>query len=259
MRILFFGDVVGLPGMKALEKSLRKLIKDYDADFVIVNGENASRGKGLTERDYLSLLDYGADCITLGNHYHSKKNIDDYIDDADNLVRPLNLKDYGYGSGSISFNIEGVEIRVTNILGEAFMKEEVISPIKAMENLLEQEEPCIHIVDFHGESTSEKKVFASYFDGRVSAVLGTHTHVQTNDAQILKGGSAFCSDVGMCGDPDGIIGFDAESVINKIVLGGEEPFMINDEARMMVNGIFLDIDEETYLAKEIKTINRIIL
>ena len=257
MRILFFGDIVGKVGRDAVHLSLPKLVKKYGVDFVIANGENASHGKGLTESNYHFLVESGVDCVTLGNHYHGKSQIDYYIDDADNLVRPLNLKGYALGEGSAVFTVNGLDVRVTNVMGQAFMNEEVEDPIKMMEDLLEETKPCIHIVDFHADSTSEKAIFGHFFDGRVTAVLGTHTHVATNDAHILEGGTAFQSDVGICGDPDGVIGFEKESVINRIVYG-EGRFELNDKARMMINAVLIDVDELTYKATAITPIVSIV-
>lgn len=253
MKILFFGDIVGKVGRNAVHLSLPKLIKKYGVDFVIANGENASHGKGLTESNYNFLTESGVDCVTLGNHWHAKQQIDYYIEDADYLVRPINIKNYSLGSGSSTFTCNGVEIRVTNVLGQAFMSEDVEDPIASMEDLLEANEPCIHIVDFHGESTSEKAIFGHYFDGRVTAVLGTHTHVATNDAHILEGGTAFMSDVGMCGDPDGVIGFEKESVINRIVFG-EGRFGLDDDARMQINAALIEVDEYSLKAISITPI-----
>lgn len=257
MKILFLGDIVGRIGREAVSSLLPKLVKEYDVDFVIANGENASHGKGLTEHNYEELLDAGVDCITLGNHWHSKDQIDDYIDEADELVRPLNLLNYDHGTGSAVFDVDGVEVRVTNLLGQAFLTETVASPFFALSSLVKSEHSVIHIVDFHAESTSEKAILAYGFDGQVSAVLGTHTHVQTNDAHVLPNGTAFMSDVGMCGAADSVIGFQKDSVINKIVYGQNGPFQIDDNAVPMVNGILLDIDPVTGLCQNTKIIRYI--
>ncbi|MCR4561783.1 MAG: TIGR00282 family metallophosphoesterase [Bacilli bacterium] len=248
MRILFYGDVVGEVGRNAVHFSLPHLVEKYGVDFVIVNGENATHGRGLNEKHYNFLVDSGADCITLGNHWHDTRDFDDYVDDAEILVRPLNLLDYEQGQGSIAFDINGVEVRVTNILGVAFMKETVISPYQSMEELLHSEdyEPCIHIVDFHADSTSEKAIFANYFDGRVSAVLGTHTHVQTNDSRILEHGTGFMTDVGCCGDHGGIIGYDRDSTVNIMVKGVNAHFSINESAKMFIDAVIMDFDDLTH-------------
>ncbi|MCR5491318.1 MAG: YmdB family metallophosphoesterase [Bacilli bacterium] len=251
MRIIFLGDIVGRIGVLGASDVLDFLRRKLKPDFVIVNGENASKGKGLTEHDFKSLVAAGADCVTLGNHYRSKDQIDEYIDDCPNLIRPLNLIDYKKGVGSATFDVNGVEVQVTNLLGQSFMKEEVDNPIESFENLLDEHRAIVHIVDYHAEASSEKAIFAHYFDGIVTAVLGTHTHVQTADAQILPQGTAFMTDVGYCGAYPSIIGFDPGSVIDKIV-NNYGRFGIDDSAQVMVNGALLDIDEETGLAKSIR-------
>lgn len=255
MNILFLGDVVGKRGRIAVGLSLSNLIKKYKVDFVILNGENASHGRGLTEDDYSYFLSLGVDAITLGNHWHSKPEIDDYISKADNLIRPLNLFHYDLGSGSSVFLCNGVEVRVTNVLGQSFMKEEVREPLLSIKSVINNNSNCIHIVDFHGESTSEKQIAAYILDGRITALVGTHTHVQTNDARILPNGTGFICDAGMCGDPDGVIGFEKSSVINKIVLGQKGRFEIPESGRLMVNGVLIEADEKTYKSKSIKVIN----
>jgi len=259
VRILFYGDIVGKVGRNAVHLSLNKLVEKHHIDFVIANGENATHGKGLSERDYHFLIDSGVDCVTLGNHWHSRQEIDEYLDDAEQLVRPLNLLNYHHGVGSAVYDVDGVSVRVTNILGTFAMTETVGAPVPALEALLKEEtEPCIHIVDYHADSTSEKAIFAYVFDGRVSAVIGTHTHVQTADARVLPNGTAFESDVGMCGDGGGIIGFEKRSVINKMVYGEKTPFAIDEKAPMMVNAIVLDIDELTLKCRSVETINEVV-
>ena len=259
MRILFYGDIVGKVGRNAIHLSLPRLVNKYQIDFVIANGENASHGKGLLEKHYKELIDDGVDCLTLGNHWHSKAQIDSYIDEADQLVRPLNLLKYPHGVGSALVDVGGVPIRVTNILLQSFMTEEVEHPVCSLKKLLlEENEPCIHFVDIHGESTSEKQIFAYEFEGLVTAIVGTHTHVQTNDARILEGGTAYLSDVGMCGDPDGVIGFERKSVMNKILGGQTGAFQIDENAKMMVNACIIDIDDDTFEATKIQTIHQIV-
>lgn len=253
MRILFFGDIVGEVGRKAVLNNVEKLIKKYQIDFVIANGENATHGKGLIERHYLELTNGGVDCITLGNHYLSKNQILDYIDDATCLVRPLNLSKRIGGEGSVLFEVNGSLIRVTNILGEAFMQEEVSSPYYSFKQLLDSldNENSIHIVDYHAETTSEKIAFGYAFDGEVSAVIGTHTHVQTNDAHILENGTGFITDAGMCGDANGILGFEKHSVMNKTLFGEKSKFEIDVNGQQMINAVVIDVDEITKKCREI--------
>ena len=253
MKILFIGDVVGRVGRRMLKEKIPYYVDKYEIDFVIANGENASHGKGLTRNQYFELLDAGVDAITLGNHYMSKSEILRYINQVDRLIRPYNLLKEFPGEGSVVFEVNGVSIRVTNLLGSAFMNEEVNAPYYSILNLLsDEEEPAtIHIVDFHAEATGEKQSLAFALDGKVSAVLGTHTHVQTNDAHVLPRGTAFISDVGMTGFADGVLGSTAETVVNKIVYGQQSKFQVPDEGRGVFSAVVLDIDDITGLANQI--------
>ena len=244
---------MGRVGRRLLKERIPYYVEKYEIDFVIANGENASHGKGLTRNQYFELLDAGVDAITLGNHYMSKSEILRYINQVDRLVRPYNLLKEFPGEGSVVFEVNGVSIRVTNLLGSAFMNEEVNAPYYSILNLLsEEEEPAtIHIVDFHAEATGEKQSLAFALDGKVSAVLGTHTHVQTCDAHVLPKGTAFISDVGMTGYADGVLGSTAETVVNKIIYGQQSKFQVPDEGRGVFSAVVLDIDDITGLANQI--------
>lgn len=245
MKILFIGDIVGRIGRRMVKEYLPGLVDKYNIDFVIANGENASHGKGLLRHHYLELIDSGIDVITLGNHYDNKKDIRGYIDRVDRLIRPLNLINEYPGEGSAVFDVNGVSIRVTNLLGSAFMKEEVNNPYYSFIDYVSnaEEEATIHIVDFHAEATGEKYCFAYALDGKVSAVLGTHTHVQTRDYRILDNGTAYISDVGMTGLYDGALGFDRNTVVNKLMYGNNVKFDIPNEGRGLLSAVVLDVDE----------------
>ena len=256
MKILFIGDIVGRIGRRMVKEKTSYFVKKYDIDFVIANGENASHGKGLLRNHYNEIIDSGVDVITLGNHYNSKNEITRYINGSDRLIRPLNLlKDFP-GDGSALFDIDGITVRVTNILGSAFINEEVNSPYLSLLQLLDEQEPAtIHIVDLHAEATGEKQSLAYAFDGKITAVLGTHTHVQTNDERILPAGTAFISDVGMTGFADGVLGFNKDTVIKKTLYGQPSKFEPPNEGRGMFNAVVLDIDDITGMTKEIFKIN----
>ena len=253
MKILFLGDIVGKVGRRTVANNLEKLVKKYQVDFVIANGENVTHGKGLIEKHYYELLNDGIDAITLGNHYLSKDKLLDYIDDADALIKPLNISKRIGGEGTRLFEVNGVKVRVTNILGTAFMKEEVSSPYYSLKSLIDslESEDSIHIVDYHAEATGEKMCFGYAFDGLVSAVLGTHTHVQTNDAKILKNGTAFISDVGMCGAANGVLGFEKDSVMKVTMFGEKGRFEFDEQDQGLLNAVVIDIDEVTKKAREI--------
>ena len=244
--------MVGRVGRRMLKERIPHYVEKYDIDFVIANGENASHGKGLTRNQYFELVDAGVDAITLGNHYMSKSDILRYINQVDRLVRPYNLLKEFPGEGSVVFEVNGVSVRVTNILGSAFMNEEVNAPYYSILNLLAEEEPAtIHIIDFHAEATGEKQSLAFALDGKVSAVLGTHTHVQTCDAHVLPNGTAFISDVGMTGFADGVLGCTKETVVEKIVYGKQSKFQTPDEGRGVFSAVVIDIDDITGLANQI--------
>jgi metallophosphoesterase (TIGR00282 family) len=254
VRILFFGDIVGKNGREAIKKYLNELKNKYRADFIIANGENASHGKGLLENHYLALLNYGINAITLGNHYQNKDSIKNYISRADKLIRPLNILNNFEGSGSRLFYVNGIAIRITNLLGQAFMNEDVVQPYLAIKPYLNQED-SIHIVDFHAEATSEKEALGYLLDGKVSAVIGTHTHVQTNDARILSGGTAYISDVGMCGARNGILGFEKNSVMKRTIFNEKSTFQIDDNDCSIISAIFLEIDDNSKKAIKVEIIN----
>lgn len=247
MKILFIGDIVGRVGRRMVKEYLPNIVDKYNIDFVIANGENASHGKGLLRHHYFELIESGVDVITLGNHYDSKKDIRGYLDRVDRLIRPLNLLNEYPGEGSAVYDVNGVSIRVTNLLGSSFMKEEVNNPYYSLLDYLsnQEEKEDIHIVDFHAEATGEKICFAYAFDGKVSAVIGTHTHVQTRDARILAEGTGFISDVGMTGLYDGALGFDKDSVVNKLMYGNQSKFSIPEEGRGLFSAVVLNIDERT--------------
>ena len=244
--------MVGRVGRRMLKERIPYYVNKYDIDFVIANGENATHGKGLNRNHYFELLDAGVDAITLGNHYMSKSEILRYIDNVDRLIRPYNLiKDFA-GEGTVVFDVNGISVRVTNILGSAFMDEVVNAPYYSILTILSEEEPAtVHIVDFHAEATGEKQSLAYALDGKVTAVLGTHTHVQTNDAHILPQGTAFISDVGMTGFADGVLGSTKETVVNKLIYGQQSKFQTPDEGRGLFSAVVIEVDDNTGLSTNI--------
>ena len=245
MKILFIGDIVGKVGRRMIHDYLPKFVEKYHIDFVIANGENATHGKGLIRHHYDELIDDGVDVITLGNHYDSKDEIRKYIDRVDRLVRPINLSHDFPGVGTALFDLDGVSIRVTNVLGSAMMDEEVNNPYYSLLELMsneDEETANIHIVDFHAEATGEKISLAYALDGKVSAVLGTHTHVQTADFRILENGTGFISDVGMTAAYDSSLGCEKESVVKKLIYGEQSKFQIPEEGKGVFSAVVLDVD-----------------
>lgn len=257
MKILFVGDVVGKVGRKALEKSLSFVIASYMADFVIVNGENITNGRGMNQNHYHFLSKLPINCITLGNHYKDKDEIINVLDN-DNIIRPLNLLSDFPGSGSRVYKVKNKTIRVTNLLGTAFMKEEVKDPYDCFLDIIEDDDSDIHIIDFHAEATGEKKAFAYSLKNTVGAVIGTHTHVQTNDAQILNTGVAYISDVGMCGSYNSVLGCEVNSVVGKIIFHNDDVrFKLLDEDDSIFNAVVIKFDDLSYKPISIIPINKI--
>lgn len=255
MNILFFGDVVGKIGRKALLENLPILKKKYNADFVIVNAENITHGKGIIKKHYNFLRNIGVDAITLGNHYLNRISLNEFINEATSLIRPVNLIDYKLGLGSKVFKVNGINIRVTNVLCKNFMNIECDDPVISLNNVIKDtSEKEIHIVDLHGEATGEKESIAYYFDGKISAILGTHTHVQTNDLKILPKNTVYLSDVGMCGESISVLGFDCKSVIEKSILNKDGPFQINDNGKYLINGVFMKFNDSTLKAEKVELI-----
>ena len=226
-----------------IKDKLGYFVEKYQVDFVIANGENATHGKGLIRHHYDELIDNGIDCITLGNHYNSKNELSRYIDNVDRLIRPVNLAhDFG-GEGSIEYDVDGIKVRVTNVLGTAFMNEEVTSPYYTLLDIIEHNDAPIHIVDLHAEATGEKYSIAYALDGKVSAVLGTHTHIQTADAKILPNGTGYISDVGMTGFNEGILGFDKDTIIAKNIFNQHSKFETPKDGKGILSAVLLKIDE----------------
>jgi len=217
LHVVFIGDVVGRPGEEAIQTGLERLRRQLPVDVVIANGENAAGGKGLTEKSYNALRDAGVDVITLGNHAWDKREIFDFIDHADRIVRPANYPAGTPGRGWTTIEVAGRDIVVFQLLGRAFLNigdcpfqvaEREISRIR-------QISPVV-ILDMHAEATSEKVAMAYMLDGKVSAVLGTHTHVQTADEQIFPGGTGYISDVGMTGPRDSILGIRSDLALKRM-------------------------------------------
>lgn len=254
MKILIVGDIVGNPGRKCLKAYLDKYRNKYD--FVIVNGENAAAGFGITNKLCDEILSWGVDVITSGNHIWDKKEIYDYLDRTDRVLRPLNYPKGVPGRGySILETKKGDKIAVVSLQGRVFMPPIDCPFQKSSEAIKEIRKNCKYIiVDFHAEATSEKIALANYLDGKISVLYGTHTHVQTADNQILTEGTGFISDVGMTGSQNGIIGMKKESIIPKFLNALPQRFEIA-EGNEKLNGIEVELDRETGECKKIERIN----
>ena len=252
MRLLFIGDVVGSLGRNTVSDYLPKLKKKYRPQVTIVNGENAASGRGITEKIYKKFLQNGADVITLGNHAWDNRGIFEFIEDAKRMVRPANFPTGVPGVGVVFVKVNQQELAVVNLQGRSFMVD-LDDPFRKIEELLakiQKRTPYI-FVDFHAETTSEKQAMGWFLDGRVSAVVGTHTHVQTNDARILPKGTAYLTDVGMTGPYDGILGMKKEAVIEKFLTSLPQRFEVVEKGRFILSACVIDVDDKTGQATRI--------
>jgi metallophosphoesterase (TIGR00282 family) len=253
MRVLMIGDVVGKPGRKALAGVVPGLRKELALDVVVANGENAAAGRGITFSTAREMLDSGVDVLTSGNHIWAQSDIIPHLDTELRLIRPANYPDAAPGRGIERFGA----LTIINLMGRTFMYE-IDDPFLAADRLLDGVTPGTPVlVDMHAEATSEKTAMAWYLDGRVSAVVGTHTHVPTADARILPKGTAFVCDVGMVGPRDSIIGVDPEPVIRKFLTGMPARFTVAEKSkRVQFNAVVIDIDDATGRARSIERADR---
>ena len=257
MNILFIGDVVGSPGREATRKLLPELKKELGLDFIIANGENAAGGSGITERVAKELFEAEVDVLTSGDHIWKKREILEIINSEPKILRPLNFPPGAPGQGWGIFKTKGgLEIGIINVQGRVFM-EPLECPFRTIiqaQELIYQKTKII-IVDIHAEATSEKVALGWYLNGKVSAVLGTHTHIQTADERILFAGTAYITDVGMTGSHDSVIGRKVEDVLERFLSGIPVRFEVAKE-NIQLDGVVVDIDEKTGKAKSIVRIQR---
>ena len=253
MKILFLGDIVGNSGCRAVKENLSYIIKEKKIDFVIVNGENAAKeGVGITENITNELINSGVDVITTGNHVWDQKETYEFISKNKRLLRPLNLSNEAPGKGFDIFNSKkGFKVGVLNLMGNIFMKK-CKDVFEVTDDFLKNNKYDFLIVDFHGEITSEKMAIGHVFDGNATLVVGTHTHVPTNDGRILKKGTAYLTDAGMCGDYDSVIGMNIKNSINKFYKRDSvKHFPAEGEASL--SGVIVDCNIETGLANKISS------
>jgi 2',3'-cyclic-nucleotide 2'-phosphodiesterase len=258
MRLLFLGDVLGRSGRAAVCERLPALRKGLSADFVIVNGENAAGGFGITEQIFQDLRDAGADAVTTGNHVWDQRDTMVFITRQNRLLRPLNYPPGTPGAGCGLFRAEnGADVLVMNVLGRIFM-DALDDPFQAVEREISAC-PLKHgadaiFIDIHAEATSEKQALAAAFDGRVTAVIGTHTHVPTADARIMPGGTAFLSDVGMCGDYDSIIGMDKSEPVHRFTTRIPSGRFTPALGPATICGVLIETEDATGLAVSIEPV-----
>ncbi|HSH63508.1 TIGR00282 family metallophosphoesterase [Methyloceanibacter sp.] len=258
MRLLFLGDLVGRSGRVAVVEALPGLRERYRADFVVVNGENAAGGFGITEPILTELLDAGADVVTTGNHVFDQRETLVFIERADRLLRPINYPPGTPGRGAGLYKAaNGADVLVVNAQGRVFMAD-LDDPFRAVDRELEacplKTGADASLIDFHAEATSEKQAFAHYVDGRASAVVGTHTHVPTADEQILERGTAYISDAGMCGDFDSVLGMDKEEPLQRFLTKVPNARFQPALGEATICGVGIEIDDQTGLARAIAPI-----
>jgi len=256
VKILAFGDIIGKPGRDAVRTLLPGLKAELGADLVIANGENLAGGIGLTPSTAGELLTCGVDVITSGNHVWAQKEILSYLDGRMPILRPLNYPPGVPGKGYLTLE----KAAVVNLIGRTFFTASYDDPFRGMDRLLSElpHEIKVIIVDFHAEATSEKAALGRYLDGRVSAVLGTHTHVGTIDAQVLPGGTAFVTDIGMTGPLNSVIGDDSQIVIQRFLTQIPQRLSVASEHRVVVNAVVLEVDEASGCAASIERLQRTI-
>ena len=261
MKLLFLGDVMGRAGRAAVTGQLARLRAEWALDFVVVNGENATGGAGLSPDHAKALLAAGADCVTLGDHAFDQKDMLSFIESEPRILRPLNYAKTAPGKGARLFDAPGGrKVLVTQVLGQVFMKRPFDDPFSALDGVL-RTHPLgglaqAIIVDAHAEATSEKMGLGHWCDGRASMVVGTHTHVPTADAQILSGGTAFLSDAGMCGDYDSVIGMEKLEPMRRFVTGMVKERFTPAEGEATLSGLYVETDDRTGRATRVRMIRQ---
>ncbi|MCA1658593.1 MAG: TIGR00282 family metallophosphoesterase [Verrucomicrobiaceae bacterium] len=259
LTILFLGDVVGEPGRNAVIAQLPRLKESHGVDFVIVNGENAAGGRGITPKITIDLLRAGVSVITTGDHVWDQKEIISFIDTEPRLLRPINYPAGAPGSGSIVLETAKGKVGVISVQMRTFMQPILENPFPAVETAvaaMRQQTPII-FVDAHGETTSEKIAVGRFLDGKVSAVIGTHTHVQTADEQIFPGGTAFICDAGMCGPASSILGRAVDPIVRRFISNLPAPFPVA-KGDVRLCGVVVSIDKTTGRALSIARVNELI-
>ncbi|WP_068774698.1 TIGR00282 family metallophosphoesterase [Paenibacillus sp. FJAT-26967] len=254
MKIVFIGDIVGSVGRQAVKTMVPKLKLKYPNAVFIANGENAAGGRGITAQITKELYQLGIDGITLGNHTWDQKEIFDFIDDEVKMVRPANFPEGTPGLGYTVLKVKNQEILLINLQGRTFLPP-IDCPFNKVDEILEEAKKKYKyiFVDFHAETTSEKIAMGWHLDGRVSAVVGTHTHVQTNDHRVLPAGTAYVTDVGMVGPRDGVLGMERSAVLRKFITQLPVRFVV-DEGQWHFHGVVVELDDTTGLAKKIELI-----
>ncbi|MBT0956189.1 YmdB family metallophosphoesterase [Alphaproteobacteria bacterium KMM 3653] len=261
MRILFLGDIMGRSGRSAVIGQLPKLRADWKLDFVVVNVDNATSGHGCSGAHAKELLAAGADCLTLGDHGFDQRDMYAFCEQEPRVLRPMNIGKGAPGQGARVYTAQnGRKVLVAHMLGQVFMKRPFDDPFSAIDEVLRKHPlgglVSASLVDFHGEATSEKMGMGHFCDGKASIVVGTHTHVPTADAQILPAGTAFQSDVGMCGDYNSVIGMEPAEPLRRFVTGMPKGRFTPAGGEATISGLYVETDNQTGRAKRIEMVRR---
>ena len=254
MKILAVGDIVGECGVQKLKNVLPKIKQEEQIDFVITNGENSAGGMGITERNYRDMLECGTDVVTMGNHTWGKKDIFKFIGEPQ-IIRPANYTKGLPGKGYSTFKVKDKTIAVINLIGRVDINVLSENPFKVASNLVEElkEQADVIVIDFHAEATAEKIALGHYLDGKVTAIFGTHTHVQTADAKILPNGTGYITDIGMTGPEHSVIGMEIYTTIKRLKTTLPEKYRLA-EGNCILNGVIFEVNDETNKVIDIKTI-----
>ena len=250
--ILFLGDIVGRPGRDAVRSKLPGLKKEHRPLFIIANGENAAAGIGITPDIAEEIFSFGIDAISLGNHAFGKREIYPYLDSGKPIVRPANMAPMVPGRGWVTVQKEGVDLAIVNLCGRVFL-DGYDDPFRESDRIVAELKTPHILVDFHAEATSEKIALAYHLEGRVTAVLGTHTHVATADERILPGGTATITDVGMTGPPDGVLGMERRIILERFRTGLPMRFEVAAQTGV-ISGVVLRVERDTGKAVEIRRV-----
>ena len=255
LKVIFIGDVVGPMGCKTVAKFLPTVKKKYDGiDLVVANAENSAVGNGVSVESATYLLKNGCDVLTGGNHSFRNFSIHKFLSNNDSILRPYNLSRSSIGRGYLTIVVKGVSFAVINLMGQAFL-DSATSAFEEIKKILPKLETKNILIDFHAEATGEKGALANFLDGKVSVVVGTHTHVQTNDCRILKKGTGFLTDVGMVGAYDSVLGVKPELVIRRIITKLPTKFEFSEQGDFIFNAVYIEIDEKTGLCNKTEPIN----
>ena len=257
MRILLIGDIFGNCGRKTVEQILPQLKQEYGINFIIANGENIAHGNGITEKYYQFLLEQHVDVVTLGNHTYGNHDLFNFIENAKRLVRPYNYPTGAPGVGYVTVKYNNTTITVFQMIGRTFSNEALDCPFQKTEELLQKVKSDIYICDFHAEATSEKIAYGLHFDGRINIIVGTHTHVQTNDARILPKGTMYMTDLGMTGALEGVIGVEPSLIIKKFITGMPTRHVPMESGKKQFCGLIVDINETNQKVAKFDIINMI--